>query len=998
MSHKLLQDAKDLDWNSIEEKWRGRWEASKIFETELNSKKQKYFITVAYPYPNSPQHVGHGRTYTLADVHARYMRMKGYNVLFPMAFHYTGTPIVAMSQRVLRKDMELLNTFRTIYNLSDEVISTFVIPVEIASFFHKEIKQGMKEMGYSIDWRREFTTIDNGYSKFISWQFRLLRKKGLVVQGSHPVGWCPKDHNPVSQHDTMGDVEPDFLEYSLIKFSTEDGYILPTATLRPETIFGVTNLWINPDIDYVKILIDDDKWIVTQEAAKKLEFLNHNVKITTKIKGSELVGKLAKHIFLDVGIPIYPASFVDPDNGTGVVMSVPGHAPYDYQAIEDLKKRVDLQGKYHMDFTVSPIKIIQSDNYQGNSDVTPAEIITKEYAIKDQQDPKLEEATNKLYGDEFYSGVLLPITGRFSGLSVKEARFRVREDMSSKGLISMMYELENKTVRCRCGTTCVVKLLTDQWFLDYGNEAWKKLAHECINSMDVIPEEIRLEFNNVIDWLKERACARKIGLGTKVPWDPDWIVESLSDSVIYMIYYLISKYLTNDKDDTNSESLMHSDNLSDEFFDYVLLGKGDPEEIAKLSRISLNVLNKIRNDFLYFYPVDSRHSGRDLVPNHLSFFIFNHVAIFGKEFWPKQIVINGSVLMQGKKMSKSLGNIIPLRTAVKEYGADAIRLAMLSTSELLQDADFSFDLVKGIRSKLHEIYKTTLDRATSLRDPMTSGIKEGIFQMELEEKWLLSRLQHAISETTRSLERLRVRESLQIILYFMDRDLQWYKKRKKAKKRDPLKSKAFDEFLSIRVRLLAPFAPFISEEIWEIIDSKGFITSVAWPQVDNGKIDATIEENEDLIENTILDIQKITKVTKIVPKRILIYTASKHKWILYKKILSAMQLESQVNFGDLMKVLVNDKEVSDIAKTDPGLIKKIIADILSYSTEVRKRKLGLESFDEGIPLRDALILIMEQIGFEEITIDIVSEDQDDRYDPKGKSRFARPFKPALYLE
>ena len=111
-----------------------------------------------------------------------------------------------------------------------------------------------------------------------------------------------------------------------------------------------------------------------------------------------------------------------------------------------------------------------------------------------------------------------------------------------------------------------------------------------------------------------------------------------------------------------------------------------------------------------------------------------------------------------------------------------------------------------------------------------------------------------------------------------------------------------------------------------------------------------------------------------------------------------MQLESQVNFGDLMKVLVNDNEVSDIAKTDPGLIKKIIADILSYSTEVRKRKLGLESFDEGIPLRDALTLIMEQIGFEETTIDIVSEDQDDRYDPKGKSRFARPFKPALYLE
>ncbi|MDP9197349.1 MAG: leucine--tRNA ligase [Thermoproteota archaeon] len=997
MSRRLYQDAKVLDWSSIEEKWRGRWDASNIFETEVDTKKEKYFITVAYPYPNSPQHVGHGRTYTLADVHARYMRMKGYNVLFPMAFHYTGTPIVSMSQRVLGRDMELLNTFRTVYNLSEDVISTFVTPIKIASFFHKEIKQGMKEMGYSIDWRREFTTIDKGYSQFISWHFRLLREKGLIVQGSHPVGWCPKDHNPVSQHDTMGDVEPDFLEYTLIKFNVDDEYVLPTATLRPETIFGVTNLWINPDIDYVIISIDDERWIVTQEAAKKLEFLNHNVKIITKIKGSELVGKLVKHSFRDVSIPIYPASFVDPDNGTGIVMSVPGHAPYDYQALEDLKKRVDLQCKYQINNIVSPIEIIHSNTYQGNSNITPAEIIIKAFAINDQHDPKLEEATHKLYADEFYSGVLLPTAGRFSGLAVKEGRSRVREDMATKGLISIMYELVNKTVRCRCGTACVVKLLTDQWFLDYGNEGWKKLAHECINSMDIIPEEIRLEFNNVVDWLKERACARKVGLGTKLPWDPDWIIESLSDSVIYMIYYILSKYFTSDADG-NSELMVHPDNLNDEFFNYVLLGKGDPEGIAKLSRISLRGLNKIRNEFLYFYPVDSRHSGRDLVPNHLSFFIFNHVALFGKEFWPKQIVVNGSVLMQGKKMSKSLGNIIPLRTAIRDYGADPIRLAMLSSSELLQDADFSFDIIKGIRSKLHEIYETIIDRATLLQDPIISKVEEDTFEMDLEEKWLLSRLQHAVSETTQSLERLRVREALQTVLYFMDRDFQWYKRRRMAKKRDPLRSKALGEFVSVRVRLLAPFAPYICEEIWEIIEGKGFITSVAWPQVHKEKINATLEEYEDLIENTVLDIQKITKVTKIVPKRILIYTASKNKWILYKKILGKMQLESQANFGDLMKELVNDDDVKGIAKTDPGLIKKINADILSDSSEARQRKFGIESFDEEIPLRDALTLIPEQIGFEDITIDIISEDHADKYDPKGKSRFARPFKPAIYLE
>ena len=80
-----------IDWSGIEAKWRERWDKSRQFEADPDQRPKK-FITVAYPYPNSPQHVGHGRTYTLADIHARFYRMKGYNVLFPMAFHYTGTP------------------------------------------------------------------------------------------------------------------------------------------------------------------------------------------------------------------------------------------------------------------------------------------------------------------------------------------------------------------------------------------------------------------------------------------------------------------------------------------------------------------------------------------------------------------------------------------------------------------------------------------------------------------------------------------------------------------------------------------------------------------------------------------------------------------------------------------------------------------------------------------------------------------------------------------
>src|SRR5438094_1076222 len=141
-----------------------------------------------------------------------------------------------------------------------------------------------------------------------------------------------------------------------------------------------------------------------------------------------------------------------------------------------------------------------------------------------------------------------------------------------------------------------------------------------------------------------------------------------------MAYYIIAKYVNSNN---NNNLPINSENIGDSFFDYILLGKCNASQVAADCKIPTVLIDEMRNEFSYFYPLDARHSGRDLIPNHLSFFIFNHAAIFERENWPKQIVVNGSVLMEGKKMSKSLGNIIPLRTAIKEHNADAIRMAIL---------------------------------------------------------------------------------------------------------------------------------------------------------------------------------------------------------------------------------------------------------------------------------------------------------------------------------
>ena len=954
-----------IEWNKIETKWRVKWNEDKDFETDPNEKEKK-FITVAYPYPNSPQHIGHGRTYTLADVHARYYRMKGYNVLFPMGFHYTGTPILGMAKRVEAGDEEILEGLRNIYHVPEEDIASFVEPIKIADYFHEEIKSGMIEMGYSIDWRREFTTIDPVYQKFIEWQINTLREKNLIIQGSHPVGWCPKDQNPVSQHDTMGDVEPDFTEYILIKFKFGD-YIIPTATLRPETLFGVTNLWINPKTIYKKITVDGEKWIVSAECARKLEFLDKKVTYDGEIPGSEMMGAkvFSPHIEGTTGrnLLMLPASFVESGTGTGIVMSVPAHAPFDYQALADFKKSQPPDSQVQL---IKPISIIQTEGYGE----FPAIEAVEKLGISDQNDPKLEDATEEIYGKEFYGGKLKSNTGQFVGKKVSEVKDVIKKWLIDLKIAGILLELTNSPVRCRCGTECVVKILNNQWFLNYSDTDWKEKASKCFHQMSILPQEIQTEFDYVLGWLHERACARQHGLGTKLPWDKDWIVESLSDSVIYMAYYILAKFV--------NAGEITAEKLGRKFFDYVLLGKGSAADC----NMSEHTVEEIRREFSYFYPVDSRHSGRDLVPNHLSFFVLNHVAIFPESNWPRQIVVNGSVLMDGKKMSKSMGNIIPLRQAIQEYGADPIRLAIIVSAELLQDADFNLESVRGIKNKLEAL----MDECSKLK-PGTSDI------LQAEDKWILSKTQSLIEAVSGSIEKMRLREGLHDILFSFEANLSWYLKRAKAKGRTDYTG-LLHEINSKRVAMLSPFAPHIAEELWEKLGCPGLASKSSWPKVSSDVIDANAIQSEDLLKGIVDDIANIIKITKLTPKKIVIYTADAFKSKAYHAILGKV-MSGNTNMGIVMKELIADPDTADIKK-NPDFVQKTIKDILSEPVEIRNTKLKTGEFDEKKLIASELIsLAKADFG---VKVSVFSEKDSDIYDPKGKARHARPFKPAILIE
>jgi leucyl-tRNA synthetase len=373
--------------------------------------------------------------------------------------------------------------------------------------------------------------------------------------------------------------------------------------------------------------------------------------------------------------------------------------------------------------------------------------------------------------------------------------------------------------------------------------------------------------------------------------------------------------------------------------------------------------------------------------------------------------------MDGKKMSKSMGNIIPLRSTIKQFNADSIRVAMLVLGELLQDVDFSFSTLKGIFSRLNEIYEFGKALGTKQNTAVNSKDLEyelhcHFSQLNAEDKWLLNRITSTVKDITNSLDEMRIRDALNIVLYLMEKDFEWYQKRKGARStaaagglfKNDTDIFVISYFFKARIKMLAPFCPFLAEELWELLGSKrGSIFDDSWPIIESEFVNPVTDEYEQEISNILIDLHKILKVTKNTGlKNIYIYLSSNDKKFLYDKVLNLVTNFKTKNFGVIMKSLLSDSSISiehkNLVKNNTDFIKKINEDILSLSPLEQERKTEIGLFDEYAALIDGIGLISLEFGIKDADIKIYYEDDVNIHDPKNKARFSRPFKPAIYIE
>ena len=270
-----------------------------------------------------------------------------------------------------------------------------------------------------------------------------------------------------------------------------------------------------------------------------------------------------------------------------------------------------------------------------------------------------------------------------------------------------IYEPEGVVIS-RSGSQCVVSLM-DQWFIDYSNKEWKIKARKCIDKM-ILTAETRAKLEEALDWINKWGFSRSFGLGTRIPWDEQYLIDSLSDSTIHFAFHTFKHFLFNDLE--GKEEIFPSSLLSDEFWEFIFqdlleepVSVGIPVHLAEYK----DILESCKLSLEYFYPVDYHGSGKDLIGNHLIFYIFNHVGLFKEKYWPVRIFTNGHLMLNSAKMSKSSGNFLTVEGALEKYGASATRICLAACGDTNEDANFLETTANASVLKLFTLTKAIED-------------------------------------------------------------------------------------------------------------------------------------------------------------------------------------------------------------------------------------------------------------------------------------------------
>ncbi len=960
------------DWNLAEltARWQEAWWKEGLHHADRkDDDKPTYFLHFAYPGISGYLHVGHMRGFTYADVLTRYKRMTGHNVIFPAGFHASGIPAVAFAKEVERGEKtEYLRA-----NGYDGDLDALTDPQKVVDYFaHVYTYDYWKKFGFLIDERRNTTTIDPGYQKFIQWQFRRLNDKGWLIQKPHYAPFCPVA-GPVAVDKSETDIKQggsaEVKEFVALRFAipagelvdTDDDYdsiILPCATLRPETVYGVTNLWIHPIHNYELVRVwrdgavadDDDSevWLVSQQGRTKLEWQFERAEgLDLTVQGKDLVDRVAQAPVTGHDVPIVAASFVDPMIATGVVMSVPGHAPFDWAAYVDAGLDKTL-GK--------PPQIVDIEGY----DDLPARVACAKFGVTNQdQKDLLDQATDEIYADEFNKGILNDACGAYAGERIKVAKDRIRDDFVADDHGRIIRQFSEQVIS-RAGETVDIKRIPDQDFIHYADEEWTDKAVAHAKQMAIYPQRYGDDIENVMRWFGDRACVRRgAWLGTEFPFKEGWIVEPIADSTFYPWYYLVSPYVNDGRLDPEA--------LTDAFFDYVFNGLGKAAE---------PVWDEVRADVQYWGPVDINLGGKEHQTVHFPVYIMNMVGLMDDPaMWPKGIYVNWWVTQKaGAKISKSKGGAEPIPGAAQKYGVDPMRLYYCHVGSPHVDIEWDPDIVLDYRKRVLRVGRLVDEMLAAKGDggPMDAWLQEAM-------------VQH-LSTARDAFDGYDLRSVAGELVYAIPDTIRWYQRRG-GSNGQLLRTIVLDWAAA-----LCPILPHTAEEMWNRAGGEGLCSASPFPEIRTP--DASVLAGEEYLHAVLDDAKTVAKLADVdSPKQLTFFTAPAWKQSLVRLALQyAGKADGKFPMGPFMAEVMADEDMRAHGKAVQKFTGKLPQQLVQWSAG--EKAMLQDGMDEAQVLRDAASFLAKELDVPSVTVH-PADAADAPADPKRD--LASPLKPGIAL-
>ena len=763
------------------------WKKEKIFKKTLDKKSPKgdFVFYDGPPFATGTPHYGHIVASLIKDMVPRYWTMQGYHVERKWGWDCHGLPIENIVEEELKlkdkKDIERIGIDKFNETCRSKVLA-----------YAKEWQKVVERLGRWIDMDNAYKTMDLNYMESIWWVFKQLWDKGLIYEGYKPMHVCPRCETTLSQSEVVQGYK-DIKETSVtLKFELvgEPGTYILAWTTTPWTLPGNVALAVGKNIDYVKFSFKDQVYITSK---KDLEDAKEKVKILKKLKGKDLIGLEYKPLFSDVikktdknsenAFKVYPADFVDVEEGTGVVHTAVMYGLDDYELGEQVKL------------------------------------------------PKVHSVN--------LNGTFNERVSQWEGKFVKNVEKDIINDLKKRDLLFLEEKYEHAYPHCwRCDSP-LLNYATDSWFIRATELKDKMLKHA--KNINWMPKHVKQgRFGKWLEGIKDWSISRQRFWGSVMPI---WVCDKCGDKKVFGSIEELEKISGEKITDLHKHfvdkikfkckcggSMKRIPDVLDCWF-----------ESGSMPYAQMHYPFENKEKFEKNFPAKFIAEGIDQTRTWFYYLHVLSIAIKNKQAY-ENVIANGMVLAEdGKKMSKRLGNYPEPSEVFDKYGADAVRY-YLATSQAMKAEDLNFS-EKGVEEVTKKVLLILLN-VFSFYKMYEQDLKENSDSDNVLDKWILSRIELFKKEVTDAYNKYDLVRATRPIEPFINELSTWYlrRSRERIKNNDQEAIKTLKYVLLELSKIIAPVIPFTADHIYKEISKKESVHLADWPRVEEKLINKELEE------------------------------------------------------------------------------------------------------------------------------------------------------------